>query len=289
LAPPIRDGLRTVQEHPLSSEEKNKEWMDIFNNVFGVQWPAGSELVNDDSEWCNHIYVKNTNQQLCKIEAGIAKWDLSACVRCPLEIALIAFHKEDIECLQTSGAMTAEGLMKLHKRGQSKPLSILKATCCGGVNTLKDIQEFIYPTEYFTENSSTNAEYEGFTVLLPGNFTTKEVGTLCSIILEGSGNDDGLFTISTEITHTTLKGWASFESLLVNQNGVKKETNAQPIFSCLSISGKQVIRPKETVLMGGGRLDDAWVGYVFVTLDTPLSVNRNEMRSMQKRTKEVEK
>jgi len=41
--------------------------------------------------------------------------------------------------------------------------------------------------------------------------------------------------------------------------------------------------------VGGGRLEDEWVGYVFVTLDTPLSVNRNEIRATQKLTKEVAK
>jgi hypothetical protein len=290
LNPPIRDGLRSAQEHPLSSEEKNKQWMDMCYNAFGVLWPEGSELVMDDSEWCSNIYVRNTHQQLSKIEAGISKWGLSVEFRYPMEIALIAFHKEDIDHLQTSGALTAEGLMKLHRRGRSKPLSILKQTnSYGQESTIKDTQEFIYPSEYFTENSITNSECEGFTVLLPVDFTTKDVGTICSVVLESSGNDDGLFTVSTQVTHTTLKGWASFESLLVNKSGVRKETNAQPLFTCLSISGKQVIRPKETVLVGGGRLDDEWVGYVFVTLDTPLSVNRNEIRSTKKQTKEVGK
>jgi hypothetical protein len=195
LCPPLADGIRDPSSYSLSSEEKNKKWRNQISDAFGVQWPAGSELV----------------------------------------------------------------------------------------------QEFIYPSEYFTESSITNSECEGFSVLLPADFTTKEVGTTCSVTLESSGNDDGLFTVSTQVTYTTLKGWASFESLLVNKSGVRKETNAHPIFSCLSLSGKQVIRPKETVLVGGGRLDDEWVGYVFVTLDTPLSVNRNEIYSTQKRTKEVEK
>jgi len=283
---PPRGDLR----EPLSSEEKNKKLMDFCHEYFGVQWPAGSELVQDDSERSTHIYVRNTHQQLTKIEAGITKWNALASLRYPLEIALIAFDKEDIERLQTSGAITAEGLMKLHKRGKSRPLSILKeATCCGQESTIKDTQEFIYPAEYATENSSTNSECEGFAVLLPVDFTMKEVGTLCSIVLESSDNGDGLFTVSTQVTHTTLKGWASFERLLANNNGIKRETTAHPIFSCLSISGKQVIRPKETVLVGGGRLDDEWVGYVFFTLDTPLSANRNEMRSTQKLTKEVVK
>lgn len=116
---PPRGDLR----EPLSSEEKNKKLMDFFHEYFGVQWPAGSELVQDDSERSTHIYVRNTHQQLAKIETGIAKWDALAILRYPLEIALIAFHKEDIEYLQTSGALTAEGLLKLHKRGRSKPLS----------------------------------------------------------------------------------------------------------------------------------------------------------------------
>jgi hypothetical protein len=290
LQPPISDGLRAAREHPLSSEEMNKKLMSYFQDYHNIQWPEGSELVKNDDEWCNHIYVRNTRQQLSKMEAGIAKCDLSVVLRFPVEIALIAFQKEDIEHLQTSGTLTAEGLMKLQKRGRSRPLSILKPTNrCGQESTIKDTQEFIYPSDYFTENSITNSKCEEFTVLLPVDFTTKDVGTICSVVLESSCNDDGLFTVSTQITHTTLKGWASFESILVNKCGVRKETNAQPLFTCLSISGKQVIRPKETVLVGGGRLDDEWVAYALVTLDTPLSVERNEIRSTQKLTKEVAK
>jgi len=143
------DGLRVAPERPLSSEEKNKRLMDIYHDAFGVQWPAGSELVKDDSEWCNDIYVRNTHLQLSKLEAGIEKWGFSIGVRFPIEIALIAFDKEDIERLQTSGPITAESLMKLHKRGRSKPLSILKeAARCGQESEIKDVQEFIYPAEY---------------------------------------------------------------------------------------------------------------------------------------------
>jgi len=284
------DGLRVAPARPLSIEEKNKQLMGIYHDAFGVQWPEGSELVKDDSEHCKHIYVRNTRQQLSKLEEGLAKWEFSVGLRYPLEISLIAFHKEDIEHLQTSGALTSDGLMKIHKRGRSKLLSILKHTSSRGQeSTIKDTQEIIYPSEYATEYSITNSGCEEFTALLPENFTTKEVGTTCNILLFSSSNDDGLFSVSTEVTHATLTGWTSFESLLVNKSGCNKETNEYPVFRSLSITGKQIIRPQETILVGGGRLDDEWVGYVFVTLDTPLSVNRNAIRSTQKPTKEVAK
>jgi len=264
--------------------------MNYFQEYHKVQWPEGSEIVMDGPDRLNSFYVRNTRQQLSKMEHALSNMNVLLVLRYPLEISLIAFHKEDIEPLHTKGMVTAERLRMLHKRGRSKMLSNLKVLIpTGQEDIIKDTQELLYPTRYSPENSSTNIESGNITLLLPENFTMREVGTTCSSILETSSNDDGLFILSMRLEYTSLTEWTSFEGLFAAKNKVTKEMCAQPVFACLIISGRPILRPKETVLVGGGTLDTDWVGYVFVTLDTPVSVNSNEIRSTSKVKKEVTK
>jgi hypothetical protein len=289
LNPPIFSALRDASK-PFSCEEQSKQFMTYFQDHHNVQWPEGSKLVIDEPSRLHSFYIRNTRQQLSKMEDALSNMDVLLNLRHTLEIALIAFHKEDVEPLHTKGTVTAESLLMLHKRGRSKTLSCQKVLTLGGQEaTFKDTQEFIYPSNYSTENSITNSGCESMTVLLPGNFTMREVGTTCSIVLEPSDNNDSLFILDTNLSYTSLKDWTSFEALLATKNGAAKETCAQPIFTCLPISGKRAIRPKETALMGGGTLDDDWVAYLFVTLGARGTMDRNENSSTRTLAKEVTK
>jgi hypothetical protein len=220
-------------------------------------------------KWC--LYVQNTGDNIQSLD----RWYNS--ISTPpnaLEVSLIAFRKDDIERLKADGCVTKEKLFELRKRSKSKLISTLKSLhhlIKDYDVEMKDVQELIYPSEYYYSNGcATNQSETGTSHVLPCDFMMRETGTIVTLTAKSDYSDSSFsFKVDAKLSYTTVTEWDEYDaSITTKDKGVKTFPCTQPRFNCLSIEQACTIIPGETVLLGGGStFDKDWVYYAFLTLD----------------------
>lgn len=258
----------------LSEAELSQRWMNylsqkrLYEPI--VTWPTGTVLkCIAQPKWC--LYIQNTGDNIQSLD----RW-YNSISRPPnaLEVSLLAFRKDDIERLKAEGCVTKEKLFELRKRSRSKLISTLKSLhplIKDYDVEMKDVQEHIYPSEYYYSNGcSTNQNENGTSHVWPCNFTMRETGTIVKLTAQSDSTDSSFsFKVDTKLSYTTLVDWDEYNAAITTKdNRVKTFPCTQPRFHCLSIEQACTIIPGETILLGGGRtFDQEWVYYAFLTLD----------------------
>ncbi len=258
----------------LSEAELSQRWMNYLSQkrlyAHIITWPAGSSLkCITQPKWC--LYVQNTSNNIQALD----QW-FESLSKTPnaIEVSLNAFKKDDIEHLKAEGSVTKENLFELRKRSKSKLISTLKTLhplIKDSDVEMKDVQEIIYPSEYYYSNGcDTNQNANGTIHVLPGDFTMRETGTIVTLTAQSDYADSSFsFKVDAKLSYTTVTEWDEYDAAITTKdNRVKTFPCKQPRFNCLSIEQTCTIIPGETILLGGGStFDKEWVYYAFLTLD----------------------
>jgi hypothetical protein len=258
----------------LSEAELSQLWMNYLSRkrlyAPSITWPAGASLkCITQPKWC--LYIQNTAYNIQALDQWFEALSIPPNA---IEVSLNAFKKDDIEHLKAEGCVTKEKLFELRKRSKSKLVSTLKTRHPlrkGSDVELKDVQEIIYPSEYYYSNGcATNQNENGTIHVWPGDFTMRETGTIVKLTAQSDYTDSSFsYKVDAKLSYTTLVDWDEYDaSITTKDKGVKTFPCTQPRFNCLSIEQTCTIIPGETVLLGGGStFDTEWVYYAFLTLD----------------------
>lgn len=257
----------------LSEAELRQLWMNYLSRkrlyAPSITWPAGASLkCITQPKWC--LYIQNTAYNIQALDQWFESLSIPPNA---IEVSLIAFKKDDVERLKAEGCVTKEKLFELRKRSKSKLVSTLKTRHPlrkGSDVELKDVQELIYPSKYYSNGCDTNQNANGTIHVLPGDFTMRETGTIVTLTAQSDYADSSFsFKVDAKLSYTTVTEWDEYDAAITTKdNRVKTFPCTQPRFNCLSIEQTCTIIPGETILLGGGSpFDQEWVYYAFLTLD----------------------
>lgn len=181
-----------------------------------------------------------------------------------------AFRFEDIEQVRLSGKMSVEALMALRRQGKSKPVaSATVLTKSGQEAIMKAVQEVIYPEELLTEVDQTDcriALQSAPQALVPGHFTTREVGMTLKVIPEFLQNGTQI-NVDLIPKWETLERWQYFPA--DRAAGWRRKTIPfkQPVFETTQFETKTLVAAGKTVLLGSSSTPDGkWVHVGFLTV-----------------------
>lgn len=257
------------------SDEEHADLKQFFGWL-GVTWPRGSSL--DYVPELEKLIVANTRRNLAVIQEMLQ----NDCVLGQIEVQLcfVAFDLTNIARLASS-PIDASALTRLWTNGHGTLLAAPRVVTMLGVQaTVKGITECIYPTDYTispvtsahaTSSSSapasTNQPVTDRGAPVPGNFETREVGAIFTVLPEVSPEGQTIsLTIVPELVEEPT--WRQYSAKYEDSSGaIRLVTQEQPFFHSYSATTTLSLKNGATILAGGGMpsRNGSQMVYIFVT------------------------
>ena len=235
-----------------------------FLSALGVGWPEGSFITYLPE--VERFLVTNTLENQNLIKALLAP--LCSPRQVETDMQIVAFQTRDVERLLLAGNMTKDALFELRKAGKAKLVATTSVvTKNGSEATMKAVQEVIYPTELaMAEASCDSNRVSRSDAVVPGNFTTREVGMILQLIPDIVA-DSELINLTLAPQWVTLDRWESYPADVASRGRHKTLPIRQPVFGVTSVVATCVtLACGETILIGSGpSLDGEWVHAAFLT------------------------
>ena len=241
-----------------------------FFAQMGVNCPTGSAVTGHKLGSITFLRVTNTPENLSTFEKVLE--DFTVCPRMvEVDVQIHTFPTEEIEQIRLSGDMSVEALMDLRKKGKSRQVaSATVVTKSGQEAIVKAVREVIYPTELLTDLDQAKCHVTvqgGGQALVPGCFTTREVGMTLQITPEIASPDASQINVTLYPQWVTLEGWKSYPADRVSGWTHKTLSFKQPIFGTTSFEAQTLVEAGKTVLLGSSSTPDGkWVHVGFLTV-----------------------
>ena len=269
VMPGITQNVSTPGEWPLPDgvlEVGEAGWEDLFV-PWGVSWPDGASVRYEPT--LGRMVVVNTAENHRKLDVVLNVLRVLP-KQIQVELQFVHFKKGDVDALALDGEVTLAELVALREAGKSTLVAAPKVVTKSGYEaTLKGVLEMIYPTEFSVTGLESGTE-EGVAgtvgaVVEPGQFETREVGVILTVVPQFDTVGDGI-VLSLTPEWVRLNRWLAFAQERPNGGG-QVRLGEQPIFDTRSLSTSVRVRNGGTVLLGGGVLapDGEKALYLFLT------------------------
>jgi len=267
----VGDETNRVHASVESAEAKHSGMKDFFAE-FGMKWPEGSWIKHSPA--LGRIIVHNTPENMAIFEAIICPLDGGLTpTLIDIEIQFVEFALSDIETLAKQGPIDADSLKQLRRAGKGKLLYAPKVVTESGCEaTVKDVKEYIYPTEFTCcggggSNSSSVAASTP-PVVEPGSLETREVGTILQVLPEVSCDGSSInLTLTPHVVYEPT--WRNYGATDSTGSNTQQAVNMpMPFFFTQTLDQSLSMFNGATILAGGGLpgRDKDRVVYVFVSV-----------------------
>jgi hypothetical protein len=234
----------------------------------GVRLAVGSSFRVKKLSFVNLVSVTSSRKTLEEIEQALE--ELVQPRKVEVDLQIHAFTTEDIEKLRLSDDLSIEALMALRKKGKAKQVaSASVVTKSGQEAVIKSVQEVIYPTKMLTEVDQTEgpiALESDPQALVPGNFTTQEIGMTLQVVPEIAVTDQTFVNVVLKATWRSLEGWKSYPADIEKGLMCKRLGFRQPVVRTTSFDSQTLTQNDKTVLLWSSSTPDGkWVHVGFLT------------------------
>ncbi len=257
--------MLTLHQQVIHGQAGVKPSVKGFFAELGVSWPENTSIryVAD----LGKLVVANTEANLDVLEKALSLLDVQP-FQIEIEVQFVSFDATDISRLCDTGIDLAS-LTALWESGRGKLVAAPRVvTQSGQQATVKDVTEYIYPTEFMVyHNGGTNTnDTVVASVAEPGAFETREVGTILEVLPEAGAGGLLNLTLSPEIVEEPA--WQEYGAKYVDSNGKEQQAHMpQPFFPSYNIRTNILVKDGETIMIGGGTpsRDGSRITYIFLT------------------------
>ena len=190
-----------------------------------------------------------------------------------VEVRILQFNRKMIEAISRTNTINQHVIVSLFKSGEGELVAAPVVRTSSGLEaTVRGVVEYIYPTSFLDLGTNISVAAQGnFTnavseeVIVPQDFSTREVGTVLTVLPELSPNGRAVtLTLTPQCVFEPV--WRSYG--YKNCPPKLPVPMEQPFFPVFSVSSSISVPLNSSVLIGGGipNADGTKMVYILATV-----------------------